>query len=166
MEKQLGTKLPGDYKAFVAAYGAGSFGNFYFVYTPSSPGLSDDLVERLTSKAEIYRQIRDDSDEDDFPFPVFPEAGGLLAWGNDSNGNDYFWLTKGKNPDKWTVVSFKVRGEQGREHPATMTGYLLGVMEERINPLASDFPGQGSFRFARARATPEDTIAEPERRDS
>jgi hypothetical protein len=80
------------------------------------------------------------------PYPVFPEKGGILPWGRDENGNDYSWLTEGL-PDLWKVVQNNVRGKGYALHECSMTGFLVGVLEGRIKPLASDYPRPEDFVF-------------------
>lgn len=36
-------------------------------------------------------------------FPVYPEPGGLLMWGNTPNADHCMWLTD-PDPEKWTIV--------------------------------------------------------------
>jgi len=61
------------------------------------------------------------------------------------------WLTEGK-PDKWTVVTDESRGFGLQRRKVSMTGYLLGVMQEDIPLLAGDYPNANSYVFV-----PDDT---------
>jgi hypothetical protein len=38
--------------------------------------------------------------------PVFPELGGIIAWGNDNNGAQYFWDTSISDPNQWTILIY------------------------------------------------------------
>ncbi|MEW1908407.1 hypothetical protein AB0442_08100 [Kitasatospora sp. NPDC085895] len=40
---------------------------------------------------------------------MFPEAGGLIVWGTNTNGDLCFWETAAPDPEKWTVV-VRLRG--------------------------------------------------------
>jgi hypothetical protein len=35
---------------------------------------------------------------------IYPEPGGLLGWGSDGGGGDYYWDTSSGDPDTWTVA--------------------------------------------------------------
>ena len=43
-------------------------------------------------------------DEDDPAYRTYPDAGGLLAWGENEAGDIFFWLTQDPDPDRWPVV--------------------------------------------------------------
>lgn len=145
IEKHLGTKLPQDYKDFIAAYGSGTFAQFYRVLNPFAKAAPMRLADQAKEQSSRMKQIHEE--EPDFvPFDAFPKSPGLLVWGNDDNGNDYFWLTEGE-PDAWPVVAFDCRGDGAKKHDCTLTGYLTGVMEKKIEPLASGFPEEGDYVF-------------------
>jgi len=110
--EELGFAFPEDYREFVETYGSGSIcgeldiivpnfkeGPYFNAPTPfsrfiqyTSLGIGRSLV-----------QMRQGS-PNDFPYPIFPQNGGLLAWAGNSNSDYCFWLTKGNDPDKWPVV--------------------------------------------------------------
>jgi hypothetical protein len=80
------------------------------------------------------------------PYAIYPESGGILPWGNDENGHDYYWLTRG-SPEEWIVIADDVRGVGFSEYSCSMTGYLLGVLSNRITPLAGDYPRKENLVF-------------------
>ena len=43
-------------------------------------------------------------DEDDPAYRIHPDAGGLLAWGENETGDIFFWLTHDPDPNRWPVV--------------------------------------------------------------
>ncbi len=94
VEAELGTALPRDYRDFVFAYGSGLFAGLYRVYNPFAASEYIALVAQGRRVCGYNRESRRSYPER-FPYPYFPEPGGLLPWGNDENGNDYFWLTEG-----------------------------------------------------------------------
>ncbi|HET6251682.1 MAG TPA: ankyrin repeat domain-containing protein [Tepidisphaeraceae bacterium] len=143
IEKKLGTKLPDDYKKFIDAYGSGDFAQFYAIYNPLQ---SHGVVEQIDEVRQDYRQGHE-SNSERYPYPVFPEPSGIFPWGNDENGNDYFWLTKG-DPDEWTVVAYDVRGGGAKEHKCTMTEFLLKVLTKEIPALAGGYPKPEHLEFS------------------
>jgi len=145
VEGQLGTKLPPDYRHFVFAYGSGLFAGLYAVYNPFAASEWTNLPKRAKRTCDLNRESQK-SNPERFPYPYYPEPGGLLPWGNDENGNDYFWLTEGP-PTKWVVVQDENRGDGVRVQPYTMTGFLVGILRRKIKPLASGYPRKSDFKF-------------------
>ena len=58
---------------------------------------------------ESYREGRDGWLVEQCPFPIFPEPGGLLPAGGDTNGGSIFWITDGP-PGEWSLVLYDWRG--------------------------------------------------------
>jgi len=137
-EKKLGTKLPSDYREFVMHYGTGLFAGLYMIYNPYSKSKYLSLLECVDTQPD------DALEPDDYEF--YPEEGGLLPWGKDENGNYYYWKADGE-PDEWTVVQCNERGDGYAAHNLGMSAFLLGILEGRVTPLASDYPNENSFRF-------------------
>jgi hypothetical protein len=135
-EQKLGLGLPSDYRDFVFTYGTGLFAGFYRVYNPFATGKSMSLLPAVKDTCEWRGKTRKEFPER-VPYPIYPESGGILPWGNDENGHDYYWLTRG-SPDAWIVLSDDVRGKGFAEHTCSMTEYLLAVLEGRIAPLCGD----------------------------
>jgi hypothetical protein len=67
-------------------------------------------------------------------------------WGRDENGNHYYWLTEGV-PAEWVVVQNSARGTGCAQHECSMTEFLVGILEGRIEPLASGYPSPEVFVF-------------------
>src|SRR5262249_54774047 len=114
VEGQLGTSLPRDYREFISTYGTGVFAHFYCVYSPFSKNKHLSLLRCAELVCRYNRQSREEFPER-FPYPYFPEPDGLLPWGVDENGNDYFWLTQGA-PSNWIVVEDENRGNGIQVH--------------------------------------------------
>jgi hypothetical protein len=145
IEERLGVKLPRDYREFVFAYGSGLFAGLYRVYNPFAASEYIALLPQGKRVCDMNRECQRSSPER-FPYPYYPEPGGLLPWGNDENGNDYYWLTEGL-PTKWVVVQDNNRGEGIRVQPYSMTGFLVGILSRKIKPLASGYPRKSVFKF-------------------
>jgi len=99
----------------------------------------------------IERECKKTEGEAYFPYPIYPEPGGLLPWGNDENSNDYYWWTGGP-PDGWVVVQNNNRGSRLRVQPYSMTGFLVAMLRGEVKPLASDYPEDGDLIFQPFRA--------------
>jgi hypothetical protein len=141
VERALGTALPGDYKQFINAYGTGEFNDLFFIFNPFShveamnllwqAGVPESLMEneelgriyRLGSFLEHYHGLRCEY-PGDYPLPPYPEPGGLLPLGGDSNGGSVLWLTVGPS-DEWPLVRLP-RGLQPIEkHEMTLVEFII-----------------------------------------
>jgi hypothetical protein len=145
IEEQLGVELPPDYREFIFAYGTGLFAGFYRVYNPFT---TRDYLALLPQSKRVCGYGRESRrwDPERFPYLYYPEAGGLLPWGNDTNGNDYFWLTEGA-PAGWVVVQDENRGRGITVQPYSLTGFLVAILRRKIEALASGYPCQSNFTF-------------------
>lgn len=130
VETALGLVLPADYKALVSQYGSGRFHDVSLL-TPFDrrPEGWADLVaagERLLDDHESFREEFPEA----FPYPLYPEPGGILPWAVDGNGVQLCWLTGG-DADQWPVVVWSTEGEAQR-HDLSATGFLLAYLGGRI----------------------------------
>ncbi|MEU9131643.1 hypothetical protein AB0D08_26630 [Kitasatospora sp. NPDC048540] len=112
----IGFQLPSDYRAFGDRYGMVSISDELHIYTPSAAPNSKaeqplgfegflyyttDPYGYCAMLAQAYR----DGDHDECPYPLFPAEGGLLKWGNNWNSDQFFWLMRGPDPDRWPVAA-------------------------------------------------------------
>jgi hypothetical protein len=102
VERQLGTALPADFKQLAEIYGPGEFDETFTLHAPTGDGARVDLVPAAREQADTWRSIREDVIGGG-PLVVFPEPGGLLAWGMVPIGLALCWQTEGA-PDRWPVV--------------------------------------------------------------
>lgn len=144
-ESDIGVALPTDYRDLVLTYGTGLFAGFYRIYNPFAASQYMSLMASITRVCGQNR-VSQQSFPDRFPYPYFPEASGLIPWGNDENGNDYFWLAEGP-VETWNVVQDENRGGGITRQPFTMTGFLVSVLEGKTKPLAGDYPREDDFVF-------------------
>ncbi|MFD3611716.1 SMI1/KNR4 family protein [Streptomyces atroolivaceus] len=98
-EEALGTRLPEDYKQLVETYGRGDFWGALCLCTPFG---DDNPVPLAADLLDDYGPLRDFSPES-YPYPLFPEPGGLLAWAVTESAARVCWLTVG-SPESWPVV--------------------------------------------------------------
>jgi hypothetical protein len=138
VELELGLELPSDYRDFVFAYGTGLFASFYRIYNPFSAAKWINLSISIQRDCESVREIKRNW-PDRVPYRIYPDHPGLLPFGNDENGNNYYWLTEGR-PDSWPVVQDEVRGDGVRQHDFCMTDFLCEVLTGKIEALAGQYP--------------------------
>ncbi|MHA6762958.1 SMI1/KNR4 family protein [Streptacidiphilus sp. PAMC 29251] len=144
---EIGVDFPQDYREFVDRYGGGSMTSEsmfleFSVLAPCSLGWKPDApggFDAFTVKQ--IEQIRplfvfDGADENYWggtAYPVHPDPGGLLAWGENQEGDVFFWLTDNPDPDRWPVVMW-ARG------PATTYRFEGGMVAFLLALFRGDLP--------------------------
>ncbi|GAU65020.1 hypothetical protein SSP35_01_03570 [Streptomyces sp. NBRC 110611] len=108
-ERALGTRLPDDYKQLVKTYGRGDFWGALCLRTPFG---EDNPVRLDANLLEDFGPLRESWPEE-YPFPFFPEPGGLLTWAVTDTSTQLCWLTKG-TPESWPVVIWSRDNEYER----------------------------------------------------
>ncbi|MEE1753269.1 hypothetical protein [Streptomyces sp. SP18CS02] len=102
-EDTLGCRLPGDYKAFMAVYGAGAIGELGVLgplpvdYPQWDPG-------SILKSAPAFRDLW--TREGGLP-GIAADGGPVLPWGSGCNANELGWLTLDPDPDRWPVVVWR-----------------------------------------------------------
>ncbi|HMF16102.1 MAG TPA: SMI1/KNR4 family protein [Gemmataceae bacterium] len=135
VEQKLGTRLPHDYKEFVRVYGAGRIGQMP-IHISSPFSKTNNLQQHIDGTNAAYRLMIELGSE--VPFPVFPERGGLLAWGNTGNGDYLNWLTK-EEPDNWSVVVWDSADVEFLQFRMGMLKFLAEVISLRLDLFPADF---------------------------
>jgi hypothetical protein len=122
VEAELGTALPGDFKAFTEQYGSGKFDDFLWLFNPFAAGEDGNLLYEKDAVLAAYNETRQRF-PDRLPLPPFPEPGGVLPLGRSDNGDELYWRTEGE-PASWTVVLLETRAGTQEQHPVPVTGFL------------------------------------------
>ncbi|SEO39758.1 hypothetical protein SAMN05216267_102557 [Actinacidiphila rubida] len=141
---EVGFDFPSDYRAFVDRYGGGQIGTpgslRCFVYGPSSlsarPGMPTGFKGFVEWHVSDIAPMFEGCDEDYWGgtvYPMYPEPGGLLTWGENEQGDLFWWLTEGDDPDRWPIVMW-ARG------PATTFRFDSGMVGLLVSMLSGDFP--------------------------
>ena len=106
---RLGVQLPSGYRDLARAYGPGYFGDddhFWCqlqFYVPGARRLVD-LHAENEEWTDVNRLRLSDPDEaEGWTYPLWPEPGGLLAWGYWGERATMWWKTGG-DPDRWPTV--------------------------------------------------------------
>lgn len=113
LEAELGTSVPADYIQLFEHYGRGKFVDFCRLLDPFGPVEWRDVftAPSLVASARLLLDqqgpIRADF-PDSYPYPLFPERGGLLQWAVTDNGDYLCWLTNGQ-PDNWQIIVWDSR---------------------------------------------------------
>lgn len=136
--RRLGASLPPDYQHFIQRYGTAGFDEFIWVFNPKSASTYFNLIDQAQRLSSADREMRDAVGRSDFSMRVFPELGGLLPFGNTSNGDVLYWRTGG-DPDEWPICVRGSRDLEWEEFAMNMTGFLDGILSGRVR--CSVFPG-------------------------
>lgn len=141
VESELRLTLPADYRDFVMTYGSGLLGNFIRVFNPFATSEYLALVPSVERICGIRRELRATEGEEEVPYAVYPESPGIIPWGNDENGNTFYWLTSG-SPGDWPTVVGEGRGRRWEEFGFTMTTFLAKALRGNVTcPIwPDDFP--------------------------
>jgi hypothetical protein len=103
VQQALGTLLPTDYTEIVGEGIACIFGGELTILSPFDPNPNCNLfragAENIWAVAYFRR-----AGWPEHTVPLYPEPGGLLSWGRDNNGAQYFWDTASGDPETWTTV--------------------------------------------------------------
>ena len=149
VESRIGTKLPADYKSFIEIYGSGGFNDFLEILSPFAPKpcgpKSPSSLMEYRILLETYNDARADMPTE-CHYPAYPETGGLLPVGGDTNGCSLFWLTEGE-PDSWNLIYYDWRGgyESERYHmslTALIVGWLSRELSDCFFGVGSEFIGR------------------------
>ena len=125
-EKQLGTRLPLDYKGFLEAFGIGTINSFMVVLMPLCPNQYIDLLKRGRAELEAYEILKREFPKyylDD----IYPTPGGILPFGVTDNGEVLYWRTIG-SPEEWTVTIYESRGPKHFDFKGGMTEFLRALL--------------------------------------
>lgn len=132
VEARLGTRLPQDYKEFIATYGSGNIGSMpVTVNSPFASEPSWNLMAAAEGIAGAYRLLQEGGYE--MAYQLNPVAGGLLPWGTTGNGDYLHWKTEG-DPDDWHVIVWDCGLSEFRAFERmNLVGFLTELVSGRLD---------------------------------
>ncbi|MFI0406849.1 hypothetical protein [Actinomadura sp. 3N508] len=139
LEAELGLTFPAEHKELCAKYPTLHFDGFLTWFNPgmwpdpmvAAQGMNDVLkgLRKRTSRSPEVVVIDDLGQTSYQPrFPIYPEPGGVLQWGNTYNGDKCMWLTN-PDPNKWTIMIF--RGLWWH-YESGLLDFLIGTLQGRV----------------------------------
>lgn len=134
IERAVGLSLPADYKLLAESFPSGWFRQFV---RPDKPQRSSAGAHRLDEFAmdqlETLRSWRAEG-YGSFPYPIYPEPGGLLPWGAIREGGYAFWLTQpSADPDSWPVVAASQQCDYWDRYNGSVCRFLIEVTTARYD---------------------------------
>jgi hypothetical protein len=130
-ERELGLRLPADYKEFISAYGGGRLCGLFEIASPfSSPrSWKTNVKDWWVKWAGIYDCWGDV--ERRLPYPRYPSVPGLLPSATYGDVNVLSWYTAGE-PDQWYVV-YDDHAEGFVEVPGIgFAGFLVAALQGTV----------------------------------
>jgi hypothetical protein len=155
VRERLGVRLPSDFERLVDEFGPFAVGwedtpDLIKVDAPGDPRDAWNLEKQMEYYAEVVDSLRDferehdpDNVEQNFPYRVFPEAGGLLPFAQQMDGDTFCWKTVG-DCDGWTIVvlrrQFAYDESPWYEFDGGLADWLLGRLTGTVTgpPLYDD----------------------------
>lgn len=139
VERFFGSPLPSDYVQLTSTGPAWSLDNELVIFSPFDPRRHLNQLHKACEMSWAIACLRAASIAPATP-AAFPEPGGLLGWGADGFGNEYYWSTTGE-PDSWPVVVVP-HGGSLLEYELNLTGFVSALVDHRLSPwyLSSDDP--------------------------
>jgi len=153
-EEEVGIALPPDFCELAERFPAGVFQG-YLDFVPSPAGLAD-LRERPLGDLRRWRDNTPDEGEiryrnrlEDlaalvgeelppdpvlsFPFPLWPEPGGIFPWALGSGDEIFFWLRSRPDPGSWPVVWCHGEDFEWEQFDGTTTEFLIALVSGQID---------------------------------
>jgi hypothetical protein len=135
IEEGIGHRLPGDYKALVTSLPDGWFRQFVRILRPEMPTEGRVVFpgSYAMGRLENMRQWRAGG-HGTFPYPIYPEPGGLLPWGVAIRGALFFWLTGAvEEPERWPVITATAEWDYWHRFDGTVCEFLVEVAAGRYD---------------------------------
>jgi hypothetical protein len=133
-ESTFGIPFPQPYKNLIDTFGASTWGDFLHIFSPLDQA---DNLRFVNTTLAADRESRQSWPEH-YPFPLYPESGGLFPWARTDNGDTCYWITAAAIPEKWPTL---IRGPRAPEFevkfiPVGMLvyGIVTGKLRSSILP--------------------------------
>ena len=130
VEASIGLALPDDFKQIVTYYGPGIWAEWIILFTPVTAGTPYDLeswpADMLEQERGFLGDLTAEQRAEEFPYRLYPEAGGLYPFALSAQGDRLFWRTVG-HPNDWPVVLSYTRDTATTEFP-----FGIGELLERF----------------------------------
>ncbi|MFI5757199.1 SMI1/KNR4 family protein [Streptomyces sp. NPDC051569] len=157
IESSLGFTLPEDYKILAEHFPRGDFQNSVRLVCPGDPAMP--ATEYLGHFAYVLDDMRGlrAGGHGTFPYPIFPEPGGVLPWGRGVDSGFFYWIMKGGDANEWSLAFSDERCETWQEMPGPIVDFLLGLVtgDERRSPSFEAFEEFGTVSPAMEEHPPQ-----------
>ena len=155
-QQELGMPVPADFRELGGRFPPGTFQGYLHI-RPAPYALAD-LRDRSLDVLRLWRD--DDPDEDDiramrfeeellaregivpdyapepevsFPFPLWPEPGGIFPWAEAAGIGTFFWLQASPEPGSWPVVWCHGENLEWEQFDGTCTDFLMALVTGQMD---------------------------------
>jgi hypothetical protein len=163
VEPAVGRTYPAEFKEIADALSAGSFQTFLTLLHPARFGGPEAYAEEVHGYADL---LRDEAEERGFPYPIYPDAGGVLPFA--VIGFDWVigWLTADDDPDRWPIILCDSHLGSWHVYPMSTSEFLRAVvtLPVTIKPIGyvAEAVQPPSFVGATGRSAPMPTTPDPD----
>ena len=126
----LGVEFPEAYRWLAETYGPGVFDEWLKLNVPGAGWF--ELVAATERTAEMTRTWLADPQTAPYPYPVFPEPGGLVVWATTYDTDVIGWATEG-DPEQWPVIVQDFEQLLTRRWDGPTDRVLLDLLEGTID---------------------------------
>lgn len=132
VEVIMGVRLPTDYKQLIELLPVGEFrGLVRLLYPTVESNRVVSVLGEFENSLDDMRGWREDGDGV-FPYPIYPEPGGLLPWGHSPRREPFFWITASDDPDTWTVAYADDYFTEWRTFAGRVCDFLLALVDGQV----------------------------------
>lgn len=132
LHRSLGLAVPDDFKELTRRFPRGLFQGSISLLVPEDRGDGIELIGGLELVLEDMRRWRLDEPER-FPYPLYPEEGGLVPWASGARGETFFWLPDDADPDRWEVVACEFFEMLWERFPVSATQFIHDFVTGSLN---------------------------------
>lgn len=145
IEDALMVPLPDDYKMMAETFPGGWFRLFAELMPPD--GRTRFLGDCSFQVMDFLRELQwsESYAGSGFPFPAFPDPGGLLVCGSLRSPGSIFWKFNSIDPAEWTIVLTSEEFDYWEQFDGSLAGFLLEVATGRFDAskFSDDFRWEG-----------------------
>jgi len=126
VERELGIRLPADYKELLTRLPSGAFRGCVEVENPAQS--ADELANAKRHNDELLKIFADPDTGylTGTSYVLFPEPGGLYPWGSNDAGGTFWWITDSADPDEWRIA-YNDR-DDWHEHPGPLSKVIHEIL--------------------------------------
>ncbi|MDE6759820.1 MAG: SMI1/KNR4 family protein, partial [Lachnospiraceae bacterium] len=131
VQKELGISFPKDYINFIDYYGTGGIGDFLWFLTLFEEDLNVNYKKRSSVMLDAYQESKQKLPEY-YSHNLYLEDNGLLPFAYTDNGDELYWLTKGK-PEQWHVVIYESRSPKFYYYAMGLIEFLYKIVKKLMS---------------------------------
>lgn len=125
IEAVVGRRLPTDFRKLTEIFPPGGFQKGLKVLHPAAFDSPEEYWRELIGYADM---LRSEAEDNNFPFGVYPDQGGVLPWAIVNRDYILCWLTTDDDPDAWAIVVCDSHLMEWHVHDGPAAVFLTAVV--------------------------------------